>query len=178
MNPIFERKSRIIDKNTWMLLADKARHSEATLAMILLTAYVEVVSYWSSEKEFLINIPIFNRITNVNNIEDAVADFTNLLLLPVSINETHSFSEHLRLISQTFQKYIQYTAYSGVEVQREMTKLYPNSRFFAPVVFSYNVGEAMISETFEESIGHLSYMITQTPQVWLDNQTIELMRGF
>lgn len=177
VNPIFERKSRIIDKNTWMLLADKARHSEATLAMILLTAYVEVVSYWSSEKEFLINIPIFNRITNVNNIEDAVADFTNLLLLPVSINETHSFSEHLRLISQTFQKYIQYTAYSGVEVQREMTKLYPNSRFFAPVVFSYNVGEAMISETFEESIGHLSYMITQTPQVWLDNQTIELNEG-
>lgn len=40
VNPIFERKSRIIDKNTWMLLADKARHSEATLAMILLTAYV------------------------------------------------------------------------------------------------------------------------------------------
>jgi non-ribosomal peptide synthetase component F len=44
----------------------------------------------------------------------------------------------------------------------------------APIVFSYNVldafGSEMVTDHFRKYFGELGYMITQTPQVWLDHQ--------
>ena len=59
--------------------------------MVLLAAYAYTLSKWSSESRFIINIPLFNRDTLSEEIEQVVADFTTLLLLEVDSETPQHF---------------------------------------------------------------------------------------
>jgi amino acid adenylation domain-containing protein len=68
-------------------------------------------------------------------------------------------------------------AYSGVQVQRDMARVREGERTFAPVVFACNLGTPLINAECRETLGKLSYMISQTPQVWIDFQVYEMDDG-
>ena len=68
---------------------------------------------------------------------------------------------------------MKYTAYSGVQVQRDLSQMNEESSVSAPVVFACNLGTPLVDRTFRKCIGEFSYMISQTPQVWNDFQSYE-----
>ncbi|CUO17593.1 Phenyloxazoline synthase MbtB [[Eubacterium] contortum] len=170
---VFHRRIVRIAKKEWEALQSKAKEYQTTPAMLLLTAYATVLERWSRNKRFLINIPFFNRKTEYQGMEEVIADFTTLLLLEVDCENNPTFLELLGRIQKQLHEDMKYTAYSGVQVQRDLTKRYGDASASAPVVFACNLGTPLVNERFKETLGTFSYMISQTPQVWNDFQSYE-----
>lgn len=177
VNTKFKRRIYKLNINQWNILKEKAAEYKTTPAMMFLTAYAMILERWSTNKKFLINIPLFNRKTEVEGIDDVVADFTNLILLEVNCEEDYTFSSLLRNIEKQIHNDIQHSKYSGVQVQRDLAKLYEGQINVAPVVFACNLGKTLINKEFANDLGEFSYMISQTPQVWLDFQSYENESG-
>lgn len=175
--PIFNRRNYFIKRADWILLQKRAAAYRVTPAMVLLTAYAEVLDRWSTNSQFLINMPLFDRQTGKAGIEDVVADFTNLLLLAVDCSSQQSFLERVRSVQAQFHQDVAHAAYSGVQLQRDLARVRQGERDFAPVVFACNLGTLLINDECRNTLGKLSYMISQTPQVWLDFQTYEMDDG-
>jgi len=176
-SPVFKRRSYIVKSTDWNILQKRSAAHQVTPAMVLLTAYAEVLDRWSTKSQFLINIPLFDRQTGDAGIEDVVADFSNLLLLAVDCSFPQSFLERVRGVQTQFHKDVANAAYSGVQVQRDMARVRQGERTFAPVVFACNLGTPLINAECRETLGKLSYMISQTPQVWIDFQVYEMDDG-
>ncbi len=175
--PRFTRRITDIDIKNWNKLKQKAAHYQTTPAMMLLTAYAVVLERWSVSKRFLINVPLFNRQTEVVGIENVVADFTTLVLLEIDCQDNPDFLTLLNRIQKQMHNDMKYSKYSGVQVQRDLATLYEEQINVAPIVFACNLGSSLVKEEFTKKLGHFSYMISQTPQVWLDFQSYEDENG-
>ena len=176
-SPVFKRRNYIVKSAGWTILQKRSAAHRVTPAMALLAAYAEVLDRWSTKSQFLINIPLFDRPTGEAGIEDVVADFTSLLLLAVDCSLPQSFLERARGVQTQFHKDVANAAYSGIQIQRDMARVRQGERMFAPVVFACNLGTPLINAECRETLGKLSYMISQTPQVWLDFQVYETDDG-
>ncbi|CQR73880.1 Tyrocidine synthase 3 [Sporomusa ovata DSM 2662] len=176
-SPVFKRRNYFLKRDDWTLLQKRSAAYQVTPAMVLLTAYAEVLDRWSTNSRFLINMPLFDRQTGEAGLEDVIADFTNLLLLSVDCSSRQSFLDRVRSVQTQFYKDVAHAAYSGVQVQRDLARARQGERNFAPVVFACNLGTPFINAECRETLGKLSYMISQTPQVWLDFQTYEMDDG-
>ncbi|MDR0269648.1 non-ribosomal peptide synthetase, partial [Paenibacillus sp.] len=175
--PEFKRRQYFLESRHWALLQKRAAKHHVTPAMVLLTAYADILDRWSTNSQFLINIPLFNRQTGQPGLEDVVADFTNLLLLAVDCRSEQSFLARVNNIQTQFHQDVTHADYSGVQLQRDLARVRHGEREFAPVVFACNLGTPLISDECRKTLGELSYMISQTPQVWLDFQIYEMDEG-
>ncbi|MEH0020164.1 MAG: amino acid adenylation domain-containing protein [Desulfobacter sp.] len=176
--PEFKRRRQLFPAKEWECLKALAAGYKVTPAMVLLTAYAEVLNTWSRTCEFLINIPLFDRQAGEDNeIEEVVADFTNLLVLAVDFREEQNFLERLEGIRERFYRDAAHSDYSGIQVQRDLASARQGQRMMAPVVFASNLGTVFIGDECRSALGEWSYMISQTPQVWLDFQTYETHEG-
>lgn len=175
--PVFKRRQHCMPADRWEPLKAQSAAHGITPAMLLLTAYAEVLDRWSGDSRFLINIPLFNRQTDQPGIEDVVADFTSLLLLAVDCSAPRTFLERARQIQARFHQDATNAAYSGVQVQRDLAQTRRGEGMFAPVVFASNLGVPLIDEEGRRTLGKLTTMISQTPQVWLDFQSYETEEG-
>lgn len=171
--PFFKRRRYFVDGEDWQSIKKNAANYKTTPSMVLLSVYALVLEHWSSNSNFLINIPLFNRQEDNEKIKNVVADFTNLLLLEVRLGEDKPFVEMLSGVQNQFYDSVAYSSYSGVQVQRDLAKLHSGERFVAPVVFACNLGTPLASDEDQAVLGELTYMISQTPQVWLDFQVYE-----
>lgn len=176
-SPRFTRRKAILEKEDWNTFRQLAAKRGLTPAMALLTLYGEVIARWSQNSDFLMNIPLFNRNSNQAETEDVVADFTTLLLLEMKMGAKDSFAEAAQRVQEQFHRDMEYIDYSGLRLQRDYMKLHPDTDMVAPVVFSCNIGIPLINEEFENTLGHMGYMISQTPQVWLDFQVFDVNEG-
>jgi len=175
--PRFERRSHRLSAADWKRIQQHAAAAHVTPAMVLATAYAEVLAAWSTSPRFLLNLPLFNRHGDTQGLDDVVADFTNLLLLAVDCREPMPFAARARALQAQFHADVAHSVWSGVRIQRELAQLGAGERSFAPVVFACNLGTPLLDDCTRQSLGELSYMISQTPQVWLDHQVYEMDGG-
>lgn len=171
--PVFNRRIVRVNREKWGKIKYIASQYHVTPAMTLLSIYAEIIDRWSENSKFLINIPLFNRNNERAEIDDVVADFTNLLLLPVDCSKSESFSERCRQVQRKVHEVVAHSAYSGVEVQRDLAKLHQENGLFAPVVFASNIGTELLARECRKTLGEMNYMVSQIPQVFLDFQVYE-----
>lgn len=171
--PVYRRRERTLEPRVWKAIRSRAGEHKTTPAMVLLTMYASVLARWSEHPRFLINIPLFDRLDDMPGIEDVVADFSSLLLLEVDYSTDRSFLGHLNDIKIQFQKDVRHSSYSGVQVQRDMARLRQGGGVAAPVVFACNLGTPLLTDEFRTHLGEFAFMVSQTPQVWLDFQVYE-----
>ncbi|MCR5753770.1 MAG: amino acid adenylation domain-containing protein, partial [Acetatifactor sp.] len=169
--PRFARHHKKFDRQMWDDIKSVATSKNITPAMILLTAYARTIGRWSENKKFLLNLPIFNR-DSAEEFSNKVADFTNIVLIEADMSKTRSFMEDASILHDSFIENASHLAYSGIKVLRDLRK-YREEDIKAPVVFSCNLGDPLLSEEFENAFGKLDYMISQTPQVWIDFQAFD-----
>ncbi|MBV4429415.1 non-ribosomal peptide synthetase [Clostridium tyrobutyricum] len=172
-----KRRICYINAEEWELLQKRVSEYQTTPAMLLLSAYATILERWSINKKFLISIPLFNRRTEFDGIENAIADFTTLVLLEVDCEENPTFIDLLRKIQKQMHRDMQYSKYSGIQVQRDLARVYEEQINVAPVVFACNLGNPLVDQRFVDTLGHFGYMISQTPQVWMDFQSYEYENG-
>ncbi len=175
--PKFKRRDVFIEPEKWEKLKSIAKAFQITPAMVLMTLYGRVLHKWSENDKFLINIPLFNRDAQEEGVEEVVADFTTLLLMELNFEIPRSFVEQVRMVQEQFHQDMEHVAYSAIRIQRDYARQHPGAKTMAPVVFSYNVGIPLINEEFQGAFGNMTYMVSQTPQVWLDFQLYDIDNG-
>ncbi|MBA2893790.1 non-ribosomal peptide synthetase [Nonomuraea soli] len=174
--PRFARRERWLPLGAWRRIESQARAKGLTPAMVLAAAYCEVLAAWSGEPRFLINVPLFDRDETVHpDVSGMVADFTNLILLSADLSADLPFAERARALQARFRADARHTGYSGVEVLRDLAR--EGEHTGAPVVFACNLGTELIVPAVRQAFGDPGWMITQTPQVWLDHQINEYDHG-
>lgn len=170
--PHFSRRTHRLWSSEFRRLQEQAARRRVTPAMVFLAAYAEVLARWSANPHFLINIPLFDRQEQDGALADVVADFTNLVLLEVDCCQDMGFAQRVQTIQAQLHRDLAHSAYSGVQVQRDLARL-RGGGMAAPVVFASNLGMPLLDLDCREQFGNLHSMISQTPQVWLDFQLYE-----
>ncbi|MET9266654.1 condensation domain-containing protein, partial [Amycolatopsis sp. NPDC004079] len=156
------------------LLTARAREHGLTLSAVFLTAFAEVLAVWSGQSELLLNLPVYDREPVHPDVPRLVGDFTNLVLLGVEVPGGLSFAEQVRRVQARLHADASNTAYSGIEVLRDLARLHPDRAHLAPVVFTtaMSLGE-LFDDAVRRHFGDPVWTMSQTPQVWLDHQVTE-----
>jgi amino acid adenylation domain-containing protein/thioester reductase-like protein len=177
--PRFSRRRGRIDGARWSRLKELVRTKGLTVSGLLLAAYAEVIARWSSTPHFTLNLTLFNRLPLHPHVDRLLGDFTSLVLLEVDHRDgSATFLERARRLQRQLMDDLGHREVSGVEVLREwMHRRDARMRAAMPVVFTSALvlrGDGGEDAGLVERFGPMVYGVSQTPQVWLDNQAMEV----
>lgn len=176
--PRFTRRRARLDKAQWAKLRGRAAAESLTPSGVLMAAYGEVLTRWSSSHHFTINLTLFNRLPLHPHVNRLVGDFTSLTMLEVDGRDpAPDFCQRARRLQRQLMDDLEHREFSGVEVLREWTQRRGGGLHAAmPVVFTSALvlGGDGEDARVVESFGPMVYGLSQTPQVWLDNQVMEI----
>lgn len=168
----FRRCEKVINKNDWIRIKQKAFEKNLTPAALMCTAYVEVLAFWSNQKRFAIDLTVFNRYPFHKDVEKIVGDFTSIILLDINL-KSGTFWDHAKLVQESLSEALEHRHYDGVEFIREISRYHDmGTRAVMPVIFTC----VLFDDTRDgwTDIGHIKTGISQTPQVYLDNQILDM----
>ena len=172
--PQFTRRSGRLNVVDWQRLKDKASQANITNSTVLLAAFADILTCWSKSSKFTINLTLFNRLPLHPQVNEVIGDFTSLTLLEVDNSKPTPFIKRAQLLQEQLWQDLDHRYVSGVEVQRELRRLYGSYQAMG-VVFTSVLGAGIESEEqlWVNKLGKMVYSISQTPQVWLDHQVLE-----
>jgi dihydroaeruginoic acid synthetase len=174
----FVRRTHELAPDEWRALRRRASRAGVTPAVLLATAFSEVLARWSGEDRFLLNLPLFDRDLEAHpQIGRIVADFTSLVLLEVDLARGNDFTERARAVQRQLHEDVAHAAYTGVDVLRDFVRADGDAPRSAPVVFACNLDAPLVPDAFAARFGELTWMLSQTPQVWLDHQVYATRDG-
>lgn len=158
------------------LLIEFSRRRGLTPAMVMATAFGEVIGAWSAQPRFLLNVPLFDREPVHPDVSKLVGDFSGSVLLEIDLTEPVEFVERVRRVQSRMHTDAAYADYSGVEVLRDLRR--SGDQVLAPVVFTSALS---LGELFHPAVwrhfGDPVWIISQGPQVLLDAQITEVSGG-
>jgi amino acid adenylation domain-containing protein len=166
------RKHKTIPYNNWQKIKSIAKTKRVSPSALLCAIYGMVLSKWSNQLDLVLNMTVFERKPFHEDVEKLVGDFTKLVPLEVHIN-----SENIWDIAKDVQNEIltdlEYLAYDGTELMREIAKSQGSlGKALMPVVFTCILFDSPTN--YFNQLGELQYAVSQTPQVLIDNQIIEM----
>ncbi|WP_437611708.1 amino acid adenylation domain-containing protein [Erwinia sp. V71] len=171
------RRHRWFDARARQQLETSAREHQLTLPMMIAAAFAEVLTQFSDDEDFILNLPLFNREPLHTSVPALVGDFTSSVLLEWRGSNPGSFLERAQRLQQQFRQDAAHPCFSGVEVLREAARVRGQQQF-APVVFTSALGLGeLFSERVQQAFGQPGWIVSQGPQVWLDAQITELNQG-
>ena len=167
--PKFSRRHFRLSAEKWNVVQDRAKSLRITPTVMMLSLFSRVLSFWSNSPHFCVNLTLFNRMPVHEQINSVVGDFTSLIPLEVNAKSEKSLQTLFKEIQKQLFKDIEYKEVSGVRVLRELRSL--GEEHIMPVVFTSTLGLKGLDTSW---LGQQVYSISQTPQVWLDNQVSEV----
>ncbi len=174
-DPRFVRRSGRLDKTPWQRLKERAQRAGVSPTILLCTAFAEVISAWSSASRFSLNLPLLFRLPLHPQVNRIVGPSTSTLLLEIDGSTDCSFEARAQRLQKQMTADLNHHYMGGVRVQRELSRLHGGpERAMIPVVLTSTLGHHdLFDERLNNWLGEEVYTITQTPQVWLDHQTLE-----
>jgi amino acid adenylation domain-containing protein len=174
--PSFLHQVEELARPAWARLKVRAAQAGITPAMVLCSAFAEVLTTWSSRPDFTLVLTRFHRLPLHQQVRDIVGDFTSTTLLTVDSTAT-SFEERARHLQEHLWENLEHHQMSGVQVLREMARKQGDaSKARVPVVFTCilegaSAGVEMDAET--AAFYRVHYLHSRASQIWLDNQLYE-----
>ncbi|WP_280354977.1 non-ribosomal peptide synthetase [Nocardia otitidiscaviarum] len=174
---------RTVRFHRWLSPTAKARMVAAahtrgiTPAMALASVFAETIGGWSAQRRFLLNLPLFHREPVHPQVDGVVGDFTSSVLLEVDVTEPATVTERAQALQRELHAAGAHSAYSGLEVLRDLGRL-RGEPVLAPIVYTsaINLGE-LFAEHVTDTFGDPAWIISQGPQVLLDAQVTEVRGG-
>lgn len=159
------------------MLVSGAHQRGITPAMALAAVFADTIGGWSSQSRFLLNVPLFHRESVHPDIDRVIGDFTSSIMLEVDVTADASVADRARQLQRTMYESGSHTAYSGLEVLRDLGRR-GGEPVLAPVVFTsaLDLGE-LFADNVIETFGKPVWIVSQGPQVLLDAQVTELRGG-
>ncbi|HEV7516805.1 MAG TPA: beta-ketoacyl synthase N-terminal-like domain-containing protein, partial [Thermoanaerobaculia bacterium] len=172
----FVRHPGRLEKEQWQRLKERAASGGLTPSGVLLAAFAEVLTAWAKSPRFAINLTLFNRLPLHPEVTELVGDFTSLNLLAIDNSRSEPFGERAQRIQQQLFEDLDHSAVGGIWVLRELARRQGGHvPAMMPVVFTSTLTQGSPREALE-GLGveaELGYMVSQTPQVWLEHQVLE-----
>ncbi len=180
-SPRFERRSGRLDAAAWTKLKQRANQAALTPSGVVLSAFSEVLTTWSQQPQFTLNLTLFNRLPLHPEVNKIVGDFTASMLLAVDNSDKDTFMNRAQRLQQQLWEDLDNRAVSGVRVLRELAKQTQRQRgagALMPVVFT-----STLNQTIPQAISQADsrdwqteavFSVSQTSQVYLDHQVSEI----
>jgi len=159
----------------WQQLKQRSAQVGLTPSGVLLAAFAEILTAWSKQPQFTINLALFNRLPLHPQVNHLLGDFTSVTLLAVDHSVPASFRDRaVRLQKQLWQD-LEHRYFSGVRVVRELARQQGSAPSAMPIVFTSTLGfRSLGQETLTFShFGERVYGISQASQAWMDVQVWE-----
>ncbi|MDA0119661.1 non-ribosomal peptide synthetase/type I polyketide synthase [Vibrio sp. T11.5] len=185
--PEFVTRKGSLPKSQWSNLKSHWQQAGITPSAGLLTLFSRILAKWSESRAFTLNMTFFNRQPFDQNVQDLIGDFTSVLLMDFDWSQNLNLKEQLSRTQETLWTRLSHSQVNGVEVMRELAKYrkaeqqmteQEASLPMTPVVFTSMLGMSMDGMDIEKAMTHLLgdpvYVLSQTPQVWLDHQIMEV----
>ena len=169
--PRFERCSAELDPATFGRLRERARQLSITDNALLTAAFAEVLRGWSKNRNFTLNVPVFDRPPVHSDIEQVVGDFTNAIMLEAR-DDGPTFADRARGLDARLRADRAHGTLNGVEVLRELTRRRGAAAASMTIVVTSLLELDQPRQVTE--LGREVHSISQTPQVSLDFQIREL----
>ncbi|GGJ42835.1 non-ribosomal peptide synthetase [Deinococcus roseus] len=172
--PRFARRQFRLPQESWEILKARALQHGLTPSGFLLAVYAEVLSRWSHTAHFTLNVTLVSQ--RPATLEGVAGNFTSVVLHEVDHqNPQLRFVDFARQVQQQLLSDLQHADFSGVAVLREWSKQRGTTLQAAmPVVFTSGLGKKGRDAGCLEGLGRQVFGITQTAQVWLDQQVMEV----
>jgi len=172
--PRFVRRSARLPAATWARLRERAAAHALTPAALLVAAFAEVLGTWSRSRRFTLNLPMSVRRPFHPDVKELIGQFTSVTLLEVDGGAVATFAGRARAVQARMWRDLDHAEVSGVEVVRDMARTRGRVPVL-PVVFtsSLELGVPDVDVAPAGVPARQVHGITQTPQVWLDNQVNE-----
>jgi len=173
--PRFRRLTSELGSEAWTQLKARALEEGLTPSTLVCAAYAEVLAHWSRSPRFTLNLTNYRRLPLHEQVHQIVGDFTSLTLLEVDTTIGTSFLERARHLQDQLWRDLEHRAVNGVSVLREIARQRGISAASMPIVFTSVLNHTAIDQQFPlDHFGKQVFAISQTPQVWLDNQVMEI----
>ncbi|WKX14105.1 non-ribosomal peptide synthetase [Streptomyces sp. NL15-2K] len=172
--PHFVRRERRLDSATWQAITARARAHGLTPSVVLLSCYTRILGAWSARRDLTVNLTLFDRRDVHPDINRVVGDFTSLLLVADRPEEGESWLDRARRLQEQVWRDLDHQEVSAVRVLRELARENAALAEPVPVVFTSMLG---VDDSLAQSVRWPDHTRSQTPQVWLDHQVIELPDG-
>ncbi|MFJ6664370.1 amino acid adenylation domain-containing protein [Streptomyces sp. NPDC091383] len=173
--PRFVRHRATLAPQRWAALRAAAAEHGLTPSGVLLAAYAEVLRAWSRRQEFTLTVTQFHRLPLHPQVAEILGDFLSPGLLAVGGDPEETFARRAADLQARLLEDLAHATHGGIRVLRELARRRDDGRAAMPVVFSSTLGgEDLPGAGALESFGELVYDHSRTPQVWLENQILEL----
>jgi len=168
-----------IEAEDWQALKARWRDWGVTPSAGLLTLFARTLEIWARQPEFTLNLTMFDRQAVHEEIDQVIGDFTSVLLMAFDLREKRDLRSDMLRAQKALQAALQHKEVNGVELLRELTKIQGYSQApQMPVVFTSMLGMTLdglnIDQAMQSFLGDPTHVFTQTPQVWLDHQVMEI----
>lgn len=172
--PSFQRRQARLDANSWRRIVGAARRHGLTTSVVLLGCYMETLAIRAQQAELTVNLTMFDRPAVHPDIDRLVGDFTSLLLVTHELREDDTWLARTRRLQEQVWQDMDHREMSGVRVLREAGRRGGRLTEAVPVVFTSMLG---IDDADIRQVRWPDHAWSQTPQVWLDHQAVELHDG-
>ena len=176
----FTRRQSEMDTPKWQALVQRAREHGLTPSGVLLAAFAEILTVWCDSPEFTVNLTQYHRLPLHPEMNEFLGNSTAILLLAVDNSKKESFVVRAQRLQKQLLQDLDHLYVNGVTVLRELARRRQSAQeALMPVVFTSILGMSRfgLDWTVLKEIGTVAYSITQTPQVWLDHQVLEVAGG-
>jgi amino acid adenylation domain-containing protein len=173
--PRFVRFEVFLEAPLWRRLKDRIFQAGLTPNGFLLAAYAEILGRWSRSRRFTLNVPRFNRLPLHGEVDLILGEFASFTLISVDVDPARTFLERAREVQRRLWEGVDHGLFSGVDVLRELRRRAGSAlEAMMPVVFTCDpLGESGAEDAgtlIPEELGRNAGGVSQTAQVWLDNQ--------
>jgi len=169
---VFERFTAHLSAAELNRLSRHAREQGLTVSGVLLAAYAETIGRWSRNRNFTLNLPVFNRMPCHPDIDAVLGDFTSVILLETDLDAQDAFVDRARALTAQLFADLDHRLFDGVEVLGELTRR-NGGPVLMPVVYTSTIGMSGETGAGRTRKGRILRGMTRTPQVWLDCQVAE-----
>jgi amino acid adenylation domain-containing protein len=161
-----------VDRTTWSRLERAAEAHGLTRAAFLGGALADVLSrYSTTDADFCLNLPMFDRRPVHVDVDRMVGPFSSTLLVAVP-GGARAPVARARALQREIEAALEHRSFGGIELARALAQHRRSVDAIAPVVFTAALYGGQLPRW-----GRTETLASQTPQVWLDVQTLETADG-
>ncbi|GAA1138711.1 non-ribosomal peptide synthetase [Kitasatospora gansuensis] len=185
--PRFTHREYHLPPAEWQRFQQLAEQRGLTPTAVLATVFAEVLAAWSGTPRFSLNLTVFNRLplllaenerghrTVHPHLRRVVGDFTSICLLEMDTTGDLPLAELAARTQTQLQQDLRHRYVSALHTLRERRRRGLQTGFEGmPVVFTSGLGTVSDASGPMEYFGDISYRLSQTPQIWLDHQVLDV----
>ncbi|EMK3529660.1 acyltransferase domain-containing protein [Pseudomonas aeruginosa] len=178
--PNFTTYQAVLDRESWGRLKQEWQSWGVTPSAALMTLFAGTLERWARWPAFTLNLTFFNRRPVHPQMSQLIGDFTSVLLVDFDLSDPSvTLRQAIEHTQQRLRQHLAHSQVNGVELLREVGRIRGQTHQpLMPVVFTSMLGMTLdglaIDQAMTSLLGDPVHVFTQTPQVWLDHQVMEI----